>query len=180
MWRKKHVLLSFTNLSSIASKYRAHLEYFGQDRQVSITREIAKAFTTVSTGSGTGKEVFQHYTEKPPKGEIVIVELLHRKEIGTSFIFINKCFFCQRNDGRRRTIYIFEEISQKMRWTLKPKPKPEIVNNLAKALGVGKPEIHSWLSGESNSCGGEEILSSQPGPFAQPIPDEGYGSRHPG
>ena len=26
-----------------------------------------------------------------------------------------------------------------MRWTLKPKPKPEIVNNLAKALGVGKP-----------------------------------------
>lgn len=26
-----------------------------------------------------------------------------------------------------------------MRWTLKPKPKPEIVNQLAKSLGVGKP-----------------------------------------
>jgi 16S rRNA (cytidine1402-2'-O)-methyltransferase len=46
-------------------------EYFGEERQVSVSREITKMFE--ETIRGTAKEVLEHYTNKPPKGEIVIV-----------------------------------------------------------------------------------------------------------
>ncbi len=46
-------------------------EYFGENRQVSVSREISKLHE--ETIRGTVTEVFQHYTEKQPKGEIVIV-----------------------------------------------------------------------------------------------------------
>ena len=46
-------------------------EYFGEDRQVSVSREITKLYE--ETIRGTAKEVLAHYTNKPPKGEIVIV-----------------------------------------------------------------------------------------------------------
>ena len=46
-------------------------EYFGEDRQVSVSREITKLYE--ETIRGTAKEVLEHYTNKPPKGEIVIV-----------------------------------------------------------------------------------------------------------
>jgi 16S rRNA (cytidine1402-2'-O)-methyltransferase len=47
------------------------VEYFGGDRPVSVSRELTKMFE--ETIRGTAKEVFEHYTNKPPKGEIVIV-----------------------------------------------------------------------------------------------------------
>ena len=46
-------------------------EYFGEDRQVSVSRELTKLYE--ETVRGTAKEVLEHYTNKPPKGEIVIV-----------------------------------------------------------------------------------------------------------
>jgi len=46
-------------------------EYFGEDRQVSVSRELTKLYE--ETIRGTSKEVLEHYTSKPPKGEIVIV-----------------------------------------------------------------------------------------------------------
>ena len=46
-------------------------EYFGEDRQVSVSRELTKLYE--ETVRGTAKEVLEHYTSKPPKGEIVIV-----------------------------------------------------------------------------------------------------------
>ena len=46
-------------------------EYFGDDRQVSVSRELTKLYE--ETIRGTVKEVLEHYTNKPPKGEIVIV-----------------------------------------------------------------------------------------------------------
>ena len=46
-------------------------EYFGEDRPVSISRELTKLFE--ETIRGTVKEVLAHFTNKPPKGEIVIV-----------------------------------------------------------------------------------------------------------
>lgn len=46
-------------------------EYFGEDRQVSVSRELTKLYE--ETIRGTTKEVLSHYTNKPPKGEIVIV-----------------------------------------------------------------------------------------------------------
>ena len=46
-------------------------EYFGEDRQVSVSRELTKLYE--ETIRGTVKEVLDYYTNKPPKGEIVIV-----------------------------------------------------------------------------------------------------------
>jgi len=46
-------------------------EYFGEDRLLSVSRELTKLYE--ETIRGTVKEVLAHYTEKPPKGEIVIV-----------------------------------------------------------------------------------------------------------
>ncbi|QED38397.1 16S rRNA (cytidine(1402)-2'-O)-methyltransferase [Antarcticibacterium arcticum] len=46
-------------------------EYFGEDRPISVSREISKLHE--ETIRGTIKEVLAHYTQKPPKGEIVVV-----------------------------------------------------------------------------------------------------------
>ena len=46
-------------------------EFFGEDRQVSVSRELTKLFE--ETIRGTAKTVLDHYTNKPPKGELVIV-----------------------------------------------------------------------------------------------------------
>lgn len=47
------------------------IEFLGEDRAVSVSREISKLHE--ETIRGTAKEVLSHYTEHPPKGEIVIV-----------------------------------------------------------------------------------------------------------
>ena len=47
------------------------MEYFGEERLVSVSREITKMHE--ETIRGTAKEVLDYYTNKPPKGEIVIV-----------------------------------------------------------------------------------------------------------
>jgi len=46
-------------------------EYFGNDRQIAVTREISKIYE--ETIRGTVQEVLQHFTTHPVKGEIVIV-----------------------------------------------------------------------------------------------------------
>ena len=45
--------------------------YFGADRPVSISRELSKLYE--ETVRGAADEVLKHYTDKPPKGEIVVV-----------------------------------------------------------------------------------------------------------
>tara|TARA_R110002167_G_scaffold158880_6_gene354236 strand:+ start:3152 stop:3775 length:624 start_codon:yes stop_codon:yes gene_type:complete len=47
------------------------VEYFGADRPVSVSRELTKMYE--ETIRGTAAEVLAHYTQKPPKGEIVII-----------------------------------------------------------------------------------------------------------
>ncbi|GLU43326.1 16S rRNA (cytidine(1402)-2'-O)-methyltransferase [Allomuricauda sp. NBRC 101325] len=46
-------------------------EYFGEDRPVSVSRELTKLYE--ETVRGTLSEVLEHFTEKAPKGEFVIV-----------------------------------------------------------------------------------------------------------
>lgn len=46
-------------------------QYFGEDRLVSVSRELTKLYE--ETKRGTAQEVLEYYTAKPPKGEIVIV-----------------------------------------------------------------------------------------------------------
>lgn len=47
------------------------VEYFGADRQISVSREITKLHE--ETIRGTVAEVLAHYEAKPPKGEIVVI-----------------------------------------------------------------------------------------------------------
>ena len=46
-------------------------EYFGEERQVSVSRELTKLYE--ETIRGTAKEVLTHFQNKSPKGEIVII-----------------------------------------------------------------------------------------------------------
>ena len=46
-------------------------EFFGEERAISVSRELTKLYE--ETVRGTVKHVLAHYSEKPPKGEIVIV-----------------------------------------------------------------------------------------------------------
>ena len=46
-------------------------ENFGENRMVSVSRELTKLFE--ETRRGTLKEIKEHYIEHPPKGEIVII-----------------------------------------------------------------------------------------------------------
>ena len=47
------------------------IEYFGQDRSVSVSREITKLHE--ETIRGSSREVLAHFEAKPPKGEIVLI-----------------------------------------------------------------------------------------------------------
>lgn len=47
------------------------VEYFGEDREVSVSRELTKFFE--ETKRGNAKKILSYYTENPAKGEIVIV-----------------------------------------------------------------------------------------------------------
>jgi 16S rRNA (cytidine1402-2'-O)-methyltransferase len=46
-------------------------KYFGEDRKVSVSREMTKMYE--ETIRGTVKEMLDHFDNKPPKGEFVIV-----------------------------------------------------------------------------------------------------------
>lgn len=46
-------------------------EFFGEDRPVSVSREISKLHE--ETVRGTATEVLAHFEQKPPKGEIVLI-----------------------------------------------------------------------------------------------------------
>lgn len=46
-------------------------EYFGEERQVSVSRELTKLFE--ETKRGTAKSILDYYINRTPKGEIVIV-----------------------------------------------------------------------------------------------------------
>lgn len=47
------------------------VEYFGAERPLSVSRELTKLYE--ETVRGTISEVLEHFTDKPPKGELVIV-----------------------------------------------------------------------------------------------------------
>lgn len=47
------------------------VDFFGADRPVSLSRELTKLHE--ETFRGTAEEVLAHYTEHPPKGEIVLI-----------------------------------------------------------------------------------------------------------
>ncbi len=46
-------------------------EYFGKDRQISVSRELTKLYE--ETVRGTIAEIIEYFIRKAPKGEFVIV-----------------------------------------------------------------------------------------------------------
>ena len=46
-------------------------EYFGEDRRISVSREISKLYE--ETIRGGVKELIIHFENKPPKGEFVMI-----------------------------------------------------------------------------------------------------------
>lgn len=54
------------------------VSYFGENRQVSVSRELTKLHE--ETVRGTASEVLQHFEEKPAKGEIVVIVAGKEKE----------------------------------------------------------------------------------------------------
>lgn len=68
---EKRTMLFYESPHKLIKTLTHFCEYFGEDRKVSVSREITKRFE--ETIRGTAKEVLEHYTAKPPKGEIVIV-----------------------------------------------------------------------------------------------------------
>ena len=68
---EKRTMLFYESPHKLLKTLSHFIEYFGADRQVSVSREITKLHE--ETIRGTATEVLEHYTNKPPKGEIVIV-----------------------------------------------------------------------------------------------------------
>ena len=68
---EKRTMIFYESPHKLLKTLSNFVEYFGAERQVSVSRELTKMFE--ETIRGTATEVLAHYTNKPPKGEIVVV-----------------------------------------------------------------------------------------------------------
>ena len=68
---EKRTMIFYESPHKLVKTLASFVEYFGADRQVSVSRELTKMFE--ETIRGTATEVLAHYTAKPPKGEIVVI-----------------------------------------------------------------------------------------------------------
>lgn len=64
-------MILYVSPHKLAKTLAEFVQYFGSDRQVSVSREISKLHE--ETVRGTAEEVLKHFEAKPPKGEIVVV-----------------------------------------------------------------------------------------------------------
>ncbi len=69
--KQQRTLVFYESPHRLQRTLRDICSYFGEDRKVSVSRELTKLYE--ETKRGTAKEVLEYYTQKPPKGEIVIV-----------------------------------------------------------------------------------------------------------
>jgi 16S rRNA (cytidine1402-2'-O)-methyltransferase len=68
---EKRTMIFYESPHKLVKTLVHFVEYFGADRQVSVSRELTKMFE--ETIRGTVTEVLAHYTNRPPKGEIVVI-----------------------------------------------------------------------------------------------------------
>lgn len=68
---EKRTIIFYESPHKLLKTLQQFSEYFGEDRPVSVSREITKLHEETIRGSVS--EVLLHYTQKPPKGEIVVV-----------------------------------------------------------------------------------------------------------
>jgi len=68
---EKRTMIYYESPHKLLKTLTHFVEYFGKDRPISVSRELTKLFE--ETIRGSVQEVLDYYTNKPPKGEIVIV-----------------------------------------------------------------------------------------------------------
>ncbi len=68
---EKRTMVFYESPHKLLKTLTNFVEYFGEDRQVSVSRELTKFHE--ENARGTAKEVLAHFESKPIKGEIVIV-----------------------------------------------------------------------------------------------------------
>ncbi len=68
---ESRTMIFYESPHKLVKTLASFVAYFGADRQVSVSRELSKLYE--ETIRGTAEEVVQHFENKPPKGEIVIV-----------------------------------------------------------------------------------------------------------
>jgi 16S rRNA (cytidine1402-2'-O)-methyltransferase len=64
-------MIFYVSPHKLVKTLREFTQYFGAERQISISRELSKLHE--ETIRGTAEEVLKHFEAKPPKGEIVAV-----------------------------------------------------------------------------------------------------------
>jgi 16S rRNA (cytidine1402-2'-O)-methyltransferase len=69
--KEERTMIFYESPHRIVKTLTQFCEYFGEERSVSISREISKMFE--ETKRGTALEVLQYFEEKKPKGEFVII-----------------------------------------------------------------------------------------------------------
>ena len=68
---EKRALIFYESPHKLLKTLGQFSEYFGEERIISVSRELTKIFE--ETIRGTIKEVLEHYSKHPAKGEIVLV-----------------------------------------------------------------------------------------------------------
>ncbi|MCF6298117.1 MAG: 16S rRNA (cytidine(1402)-2'-O)-methyltransferase [Flavobacteriaceae bacterium] len=68
---EERTLIFYESPHKLLKTLNQFAEYFGEDRQVSISRELTKLYE--ETVRGTVNEVLAHFEHKAPKGEFVVV-----------------------------------------------------------------------------------------------------------
>lgn len=68
---EKRTIVFYESPHRIVKTLSLFCEYFGEDREVSVSREISKMFE--ETKRGSAKEVMEYFEQKKPKGEFVII-----------------------------------------------------------------------------------------------------------
>lgn len=68
---EERTIVFYESPNRIVKTLSLFCEYFGEDRKVSVSREISKMFE--ETKRGSAKEVMEYFEQKKPKGEFVII-----------------------------------------------------------------------------------------------------------
>ena len=68
---EERTMIFYESPHRILKTLKQFSEYFGEDRKVSVSREISKMFEETKRGNLT--EVLQYFEDKKPKGEFVII-----------------------------------------------------------------------------------------------------------
>ena len=69
--QENRTIILYESPHKLIKTLKDFVTYFGAERPVSVSREISKLYQ--ETIRGTAQEVLEHFTNTPPKGELVIV-----------------------------------------------------------------------------------------------------------